>query len=320
MGRGGEAGPGTALCGVLSFITFFVSCFLLGFSFDTLDPTTMALMMNRNTYNLDCSRLYGVTRGEKGRFFTGLGVGFYETRFPTTAVTLKFHRTPDADSPIIDAKTNDGVTANVGMSFQYRLLRTPEDVCALYRAYGKEWNSFYTVYARARARDAISLFNVADLWTRRADVADAVGAAVRDELATRWAEVVGFQLLTLEIPSELQDEIANTTVQFQRISQAELTLQATTVAAITRQLQAQQAAAITVVQASADSAATLLDADARAAALNYTVTSEAVGYRALKDALGLDTRGLLDLVWIDTLLGTSAPLVVSVNSPNEVQG
>jgi regulator of protease activity HflC (stomatin/prohibitin superfamily) len=277
-------------------------------------------MFNQNTNHLDCSRLYGLTRGENGRYFTGLGVGFYDTRFPTVARTLKFHRTPDADSPIVDAKTRDGVTIFMGMSLQYRLLRTPADVCALYHAYGKNWEEFYITYARSVARDAVSHFLVTDLWTRRSDVAGAVGAAVRLELARRRAEVVGFQLLTLDIPDALQAEIENTTVQFQRIAQAQLELQATTVAAITRQLQAQQAAAITVIQASADANATLLDARARAAALNFTVTAEGAGYAALAASLGLDTRGVLDLVWIDTLLGTRAPLALRVDAPDSVRG
>lgn len=114
---------------------------------------------------------------------------------------------------------------------------------------------------------------------------------------------------------QLQDEIENTTVQFQRISQAQLNLQATTVAAITQQLQAEQQAQVTVIQASAGANATLLDAQARADVLNLTISAEGSGYKALATSLGLTTRQLLDLVWIDTVLATNASVALAAATP-----
>lgn len=79
MGRGGSLGHGTIACIALTCISLFVSCFLLGFSFDTLDASTLALMFDQNTRDLDCSRVYGAERGKGSRrWFTGLGVGFYK--------------------------------------------------------------------------------------------------------------------------------------------------------------------------------------------------------------------------------------------------
>jgi regulator of protease activity HflC (stomatin/prohibitin superfamily) len=121
--------------------------------------------------------------------------------------------------------------------------------------------------------------------------------------------------LGLSPQQQLQDEIENTTVQFQRISQAQLNLQATTVAAITQQLQAEQQAQVTVIQATASANATLLDATARADVLNLTVSAEGAGYKAMATALALDTRQLLDLVWVDALLATNASVSVSAATP-----
>lgn len=91
-------------------------------------------------------------------------------------------------------------------------------------------------------------------------------------------------------PPQLQDEIENTTIQFQRIGQATLNLQKENVTAITRQLQARVTGTITVLNATFAANATLIDATAKAAVLNLTSVAEASSYNAFKTGFGLTNQ------------------------------
>ena len=57
MGRGGSEAS-SAVFGMCAFIWVVCSCFLLGFSFDTLEPNRMGLLYNENTCFLDTTTLY----------------------------------------------------------------------------------------------------------------------------------------------------------------------------------------------------------------------------------------------------------------------
>jgi hypothetical protein len=116
-----------------------------GYSFDTLEADKYALMFNKNTRLLECDQLYGAERGQGSRrFFTGLGRGFYEYRFPLASHTLVFSSTrSDANSPLIDARTMEGATVVVELALQYKLPRTPDRMCQLLYSYGTDYTSFY---------------------------------------------------------------------------------------------------------------------------------------------------------------------------------
>jgi len=142
---------------------------------------------------------------------------------------------------------------------------------------------------------------------------------------------------------QLQDEIENTTIQFQRIGQAQLNVQKENVTAITRQLQARVTGTITVLNATFGANATLIDANARAAVLNLTSVAEATSYNAFKTGFSMSNQevrpqqsqahGLcawaeshrcsqhvpsqvLTVTWFDTLINTKADrMFISTDVP-----
>lgn len=171
--------------------------------FDLYNPTTLCL---QNTRLLECDVLYGAERGKGSRrFFTGLGRGFYEYRYPLAAQSLVFSsRRSDSDSPTIDGKTAEGANVVVEIAFQYKLPRDSHALCNMLYAYGADYDSYFVNYARSVARDAIATFLVQDMWQNREGVANALRTAVTTDLANRWATVVNFQLLSLDIPTEVR--------------------------------------------------------------------------------------------------------------------
>lgn len=76
-----------AFCG-MTCITIFISCFLLGFSFDTMDPTSMGFLFNRNTMELKNDTVYGAEKNSGGRFFVGLGQAF-SFQYPRTLLRVR---------------------------------------------------------------------------------------------------------------------------------------------------------------------------------------------------------------------------------------
>jgi regulator of protease activity HflC (stomatin/prohibitin superfamily) len=216
---------------------------------------------------------------------------------------------PPPAGPIIESKTIDGVSVVAGISFQYQLPRDPAALCKLVQEYGVEpgaAKTFYIAYVRAAARDAIGEFEVVDFWQQRSVIAIKVKDRVRASIEAHSGTMLGFQLLTLDIPDAIQREIEDTTVQSQRVFQLQLQQQGAQVAAVTRQLQAQVTAEISIIAAGASGNATIVSTTAEAAALNLTISAEARAYASLKSALNLTNEELMALVYIDTLLKTPA--------------
>ena len=101
MGRGGDGGIWFLTFLVMSVIIFIVSCFLLGFSFDTVPPTKIAFLYNNNTHKIEVEEgLYNADYKGSGRYFTGIGQEFLE--FPGTIQDLVF----DCKFPVFAAEVH----------------------------------------------------------------------------------------------------------------------------------------------------------------------------------------------------------------------
>lgn len=323
------AGGCSVLCMLLTGVALFVSCFLLGFSFDTLGPGEMGVMFNQNTQRLECEQVYGATRdSESRRWFTGLGRGFYDYRFPMSSKYVLFSNNATSASETLVTKTKDGATVTMDVAVQYRLPRTQPALCAVIYSYGFDYNAFVITNVRGVARDAVASFLVGDLWQQRSVVGNAVKSAIATAINNLGLVFVGSQLLSLDIPSELQSAIEDTSVQEQRIFTAQLNLARQNVSAITRQLQAEVSAQVSIINAQAGANAAIVLAQAAATALQVTTAAEAAGYAAFGAAIkanssintgsatGLTPMDVLGLAWIDTVSQMQARhLVVSVASP-----
>ncbi|RYG44376.1 hypothetical protein EON67_11815 [archaeon] len=86
---------------------------------------------------LECDRLYGAERNsESRRWFTGLGRGFYDYRFPMRAQTIHFGA--GGDAPILSTKTKEGATIVAEFSVQYQLPRSSAALCNIVNTYGMD--------------------------------------------------------------------------------------------------------------------------------------------------------------------------------------
>lgn len=311
------------ICIFSTSIAIFVSCFLLGFSFDTLDSDKYALMYNQNLLKLECDQVYGAeVNTDSRRWFTGLGRGFYDYRFPRQIqqiVLSDFGR--GADGPSISGRSSDGIRVSIAVSMQYLLPRDPVKLCSLVYTYGTgNYESFFRTYLTDAIEDVVSQYETKHFWEDRAAIGSLLNSTVYNVLNNKGAIVTGFQFLSVDIPNSLQLAIENTTVVAQGIRQAELNKERTLVSAITKKEQAVVSTKITTITALSSANATLIQANAEALALNLTVTADAYGYKEFMNAFpGMTKDQILSLAWIDSVLNTKAGKVyVSAETPTSL--
>lgn len=267
---------------------------------------------------MDTSKVYGADDGTGGRFFTGLGVEF--VRWPRTMQLLEFRN--GGNSSAITAKTTEGVDVELQASMQYRLRREPDQLASLFAKYGynPDHNAFFITYVRSVVRDVISQYRVQDMWQQRAAIVDATRTAVENKLAENHAVVVGWQLLNLEIPSNLQAAIEVTTQEQQKIEQSRESLAAVRVEADTQLQESTKLAEATVIDADATAKSIVFDAIAKASALNYTVQAEGDALDAVKDTLNFNNTELLTYVWLDAVQkGQASKRVVALHQPSSTK-
>ena len=96
-------------CGALFYAFFYF------FIFDTLEPNEWGIAYSRTSVSIDSSRVYG-----GGRHYIGLFS--YFIKFPTTLQSIEFSNRTSATSAPLRTRTKEGLSLNLHISFQYRLL------------------------------------------------------------------------------------------------------------------------------------------------------------------------------------------------------
>jgi regulator of protease activity HflC (stomatin/prohibitin superfamily) len=257
MGRGG-AKDCTVMFVVMTIVAVIVSCILLGVSFSILPVNNVGLLFNGNNRLLNCNQIYGLGLSGSRRVFTGLGQGFSGYTYPSTAYNTVFGTSGgQSDFSTISAKTNEGASISVDVAVQWRLpTGSGQQLCYTVYRYGGNFLPFVNNFVGGAVRDAVSGFFVQDLWLKRAVVGAAVKNSIQNVLNSNGFVFVGAQLLSLDIPTALQNAVEDTTVQSVKIATASNNQMRANVSAITRQLQAQVGAQVTVINANAQAIAT----------------------------------------------------------------
>ena len=133
----------TACCGSgFALAAVAVAVILIAASFRTLDATTYGLAYDSLWCTIDRTTLYN-----NGLFFVG----------PTT-VFLTFPKATRDVYDTLPARTRDGLTVVLELSFQYRLQQSADSLAELYMMFGLEYESAFRREARDVLRNAASGF------------------------------------------------------------------------------------------------------------------------------------------------------------------
>jgi regulator of protease activity HflC (stomatin/prohibitin superfamily) len=308
-----------AACFCLTFVTLFVSCFLLGFSFNTLDPIEMGLKYNANTLQLMQDQIYGAQKGDGGRFFTGLGVFF--KKFPKTLQKVVFSTgDSEASGNDIGARTKDGLSVDLGVGVQYKFKRNAKDLYNCFKKYEGNENAFYQRFIRTKVRDTAAKYFVNEYFAMRSTIRDQMLTDLKARFQTEEVDIVGLQLLNINLPVQIVNAIEVTAIANEKIGQALFDQQALRVSANTRILTTEQ-----------DNRVLLLNSQARGLATNITANAEAVriatlnqarkdAFLSLRGKLNMTNTELLKYIWIDSMASNSAlKTVLNVDVPQNIK-
>ena len=169
----------TACCGSgFALAAVAVAVILIAASFRTLDATTYGLAYDSLWCTIDRTTLYN-----NGLFFVG----------PTT-VFLTFPKATRDVYDTLPARTRDGLTIGLELSFQYRLQQSADSLAELYMMFGLEYESAFRREARDVLRNAASGFTAFECWRNRTALVVSMQAELDTALSRWYANVEAFQV------------------------------------------------------------------------------------------------------------------------------
>ena len=139
----------------------------------------------------------------------------------------------------LTARTYDGLSVELELSYQYRLEAAAESLASLYRDFGLDYEVAYIRESRDVLRTSASRFSAFEYFYNRSSVAAAMQQELTEALSRWHANVEAFQLLEYQLPSSFAIAIENTEVARQEVEQMELQLSVAGIDAATRLLSSQ---------------------------------------------------------------------------------
>ena len=169
----------TACCGSgFALAAVAVAVILIAASFRTLDATTYGLAYDSLWCTSDRTTL-----ATNGLCFVG----------PTT-VFLTFPKATRDVYDTLPARTRDGLTVGLELSFQYRLQQSADSLAELYMMFGLEYESAFRREARDVLRNAASGFTAFECWRNRTALVVSMQAELDTALSRWYANVEAFQV------------------------------------------------------------------------------------------------------------------------------
>jgi len=298
-------------------VIFITSCALLGSSFDTLEPTQMGIIFDKNVQHLDTDKLY-----YNGRYLTGLGRQFIG--FPLTYQTIRFGRTSfDAGTSFgnIVCRSRDGLSIQVEVSFQYMLYRNASDLWRLYMDLGTGYNRVYGLVAQQVVQDVMSDYYTLDFFQDREVIEADMHAQLHAQLVRLYASVASLELMRVNIEDTsptLVDAVENTQIAIQDVFQAVAEQNVAQVQADAQVGVATEVAKVQLLNANATAISYLAAVQANADALLYRVAQQATALSTLRDQLGLNTSvEILAYNWLTAMHENTVPnLLMGLKYPD----
>jgi len=283
-------------------VVFLTSIILFSVSFDTLEPHECGVLYNNVHKSLDQDTVYN-----NGRYFVGLGSHFIT--YPVTLQHIEF-----ANDQQLVCWTREGQEVGIDVSWWYRLQR--DHVLDIYHRYREDFHSRLVQIGVRMVKEVCSNFTAEQFFSQRQEIGSDMLHVLRTRYEQEWATIEIFNLRALAIPDGFEAKVVNkvVTAQHQKtaVNNREIALRQSAINVILGDGQA----LINQSQYQADATGALIVARARADGLLALRQQEADSYATLLDALGLDSQGLLQYRWAQTLdkLQTSRASITSDNN------
>ncbi|GMH65112.1 hypothetical protein TL16_g04118 [Triparma laevis f. inornata] len=252
--------------------TFVMACtivfpWLLGYSFDTIDPGYVGLLWNQNLHNLDSNKLW-----KEGRHFIGLGC--HLIIFPTYAQFV--------NQGYIQARTKDGLAVQIQPSFQYQINDNLDDVAGLYKAFGGSYEETFISISRMNIRDVVSTFVAYDLVKHRDTLASNLEAGLNTKLSDFGVNVIGYQVLSIQWSNTIDNAIMAAVTELENVKTAHAEKNISQIEALTAVEEAKVLSENAIIIANQTAAILLATKEAEASNIVIQGTAQAQAFAAVK--------------------------------------
>lgn len=312
----------SAVCISLAAI-LITAIVLIAVSVKSIDATEVALAVDGFSQTIS-PKLFPA-----GTVF--LGPAVYLIRYPTTQQTIVFTSASTgsgsdaqaaADGPALQCRTSDGLTVGISFSFNYLLRQNYEDLSGLYINFGaaSDVDVLYQRIAKNVVRTIAGNYPASAFFISKEVIRLAMFAALKTDLATQSGNLQAFNLLDVSVPKALSAAISAQQNAQQDVIKAQNDLQTAGINAQSR-VNANASIANLIKSGATVTAQQLQQAvTAQIESLQARYAAEAVSYKTLKNALGLDAGQLLSYIWLDAQndannKGSTIQTIIKVDGP-----
>jgi SPFH domain / Band 7 family len=290
--------------GVLSIVV--ISGILIIASLDSLEPREYGLVYNSIDKSIKKDTAY-----EGGRHFIGLFGSFIA--FPKGYQTIEFSDRPDSKNNRLNARSSDGLSIGVSVSFQYQLIKN--ELPQLYEQSNTGYESTFVSIARDVLMQNIANYSSTQFWQIRDEITETMQSSLNLALTKAHASCVGLQLLKVTIPASQEKLIVSTQVETQLINTktyertAELIRQSIDI----ENSQCQQN--ITSITASATAQGSYITQVAQALSKKRTLDVQSFIYNKTRSDLNLSSDEFKNYLYLRSLSNqVNAVIIVGLNN------
>ena len=279
---------------------------LILYSYDSLEPREYGILYNSIDKTINREEIYS-----GGRHWVGLFDSFIH--FPSGLRTIEFSGSPNADIDKLNARTNDGVSLGVSLSFQYTLNK--DELPELYDQSNTNYESTFVSIARDIVMQTVAAYEADTFWTNRNNITDTLLDNLDESLQSAHASCVGLQLLEVTIPTNLEESIVATQVEKQLSSTKVYEREAELIRQDIDILNSQCDQNITTITAAAEAEAYYMVQVAEGGAKKKTIDIQADIYMKTRENLGFTDDEFTNYLFLRALqVQTNATIAVGLDN------
>jgi len=118
---------------------------------------------------------------------------------------VEFSNLSGAESLPISARTREGQTVTLHISFQYKLMKSK--IGDLYNDFTTQYEKTFITRARGAIIEESSKYNSGEYWTNRKAIGASMQKTINERLSVAFATCESLQILSIDLPAQREAEI-----------------------------------------------------------------------------------------------------------------
>jgi len=175
------------------FVTLVVlAAIFVSMAVETIAPIEYGIIYNTISKSIEKENVY-----DGGWHYVGLTSSFL--KFPATIQNVEFSNLSGAESFPISARTREGLTVTLHISFQYKLMK--DKIGDLYNDFTTQYEKTFITRARGAIIEESSKYNSGEYWTNRKAIGASMLKTINERLNVAFATCESLQILSIDLPA-----------------------------------------------------------------------------------------------------------------------